>query len=152
MSDTIGRTYAFPTATVAVGAVFLAVSTIAPTTATVQWVSAESTPEVIVQRRSIEVSDREMISIAREVIVSLIEDRDHLGHMVEHARGRIDDDTMDALSEEHAAVVNVDDATLRRKVLTLTALVGSRVSTELVSSVFHCDFFQAQRVLSSFQG
>jgi hypothetical protein len=115
----------------------------------IRLTEVDSTEEVAVRRRI--TKDREVIDVASEALQSLLDDRDYLGYMVEHAKGRISNEVMDALVAEHVESRPIADDELRRKVLILAGLVGERLDTELVSAVFRCDFDQADRVLATWR-
>lgn len=119
------------------------------TTQPTQTATARSSPMQSTNTVTSDVHD--IGQVAQEVIRSLLDERDYLGYMVERAAGRIDDDTMDALTDQYTKTVPISDHDLRAKTLALAALVGTRIDSELVASVFRCDFMQAQKVLSSFR-
>lgn len=112
---------------------------------------AEAAMVIAMRNANAKVEDPAVTQIASEVILSLLDDRDYLGYMVGHARGQIDDTTMEELTSERLQLSDTENAALVHKVAVLAALIGDRIDSELVATVFRCDVIKAIQAIEAWR-
>lgn len=93
-------------------------------------------------------SNRKLISVAREVIYALADNRDFLGYQLALAEGQIDQEQFDEIANRYlASSPNKDDTGLVEKVAILAAIAPDKFDSDFVSVALRCDIDNATRAI-----
>jgi hypothetical protein len=90
--------------------------------------------------------------VAREVIESLLDNRDFLGYQLALANGCMDEAQFEEIADKYLAIQTNSDAALAKKSALLAALVPRRFDADLVSVALKCDIEQAERAIELASG
>jgi hypothetical protein len=89
-----------------------------------------------------------LLSVAKEAIISLLDERDFFGAQLSHVNGEISDDAFEEILDARAAkATHVDREILAQKTARLGMLIKDRIDADVVSTVFSCSLDQARSAL-----
>jgi hypothetical protein len=89
-----------------------------------------------------------LLLVAKEAILSLLDERDSLGMQLSHANGDISEEALDELLTARAAkTCAIDPGTLAQKTARLAVLIKDRIDADVVATIFNCDLEQARTAL-----
>lgn len=122
-------------------------ATISPSVMTFRITSTHSSSEITYSMRRHGVA-MDALRVARDAILSLVENRDFLGFQLAHANGAMSDGDMDIIADKFLSGPRVFDETeVARKAAFLAGIVPEKFDAELVSLVFHCELDEAERAI-----